>query len=106
MDLLMPFDIIHNEEELHVVPKKIGVDIIYMIHFPSGRPPIMLTKATKQGIQTSVGNAFRIERIRRISAWLYASQNLHTKWESIPLYQGIGLDLSAGMLAYFFFFAA
>jgi hypothetical protein len=49
MDLLKPFDIIHNEAELHVVPKKIGVDTVYMIHFPSRRPPIMLTKATKQG---------------------------------------------------------
>jgi hypothetical protein len=49
MDLLTPFDIIHNEAELHVVPKKIGVDTVYMIHFPSRRPPIMLTRATKQG---------------------------------------------------------
>ncbi len=49
MDLLKPFEITHNGDQLHVAPKKIGVDTVYMIHFPSRRPPIMLTKATKQG---------------------------------------------------------
>jgi len=49
MDLLKPSDITYNGEELHVAPKQIGVDTVYMVHFPSRRPPIMLTKATRQG---------------------------------------------------------
>lgn len=46
---MKPFEILHRQETLHVTPRKIGLDHVYIIDFPSRRPPIMLTKATRQG---------------------------------------------------------
>ena len=48
MDLLKPFDIIYREEEIHVVPRKVGKDTVYILHFPDRRPILMLTHATDQ----------------------------------------------------------
>lgn len=49
MDLMKPFEIVHKGETVQVMPRKIGPDHVYIIDFPSRRPPIMLTKATRQG---------------------------------------------------------
>ena len=48
MDLLKPFDMIYREEEIHVVPRKVGKDTVYILHFPDRRPILMLTQATDQ----------------------------------------------------------
>jgi hypothetical protein len=49
MDMKTPFDIEHKGETIQVIPRRIGMDHVYIIDFPSRRPPIMLTKATRQG---------------------------------------------------------
>lgn len=49
MNLVIPFEIIYKEEPLHVQPRKIGLDTVFIVHFPSRRPPMMLTKAQKHG---------------------------------------------------------
>lgn len=49
MNLMNPFEISYKEEPLHVQPRKIGLDMVFIIHFPSRRPPMMLTKAQKHG---------------------------------------------------------
>ncbi len=48
MDLTKPFDIISHETTLHVKPKKIGRDWVYMIHFPDATPILMVTKASRE----------------------------------------------------------
>ena len=49
MNLMTPFEILYKEETVHVLPRKIGRDLVYIIDFPSRRPPIMLTKAIRHG---------------------------------------------------------
>jgi hypothetical protein len=49
MDMKTPFEIEHKGETVQVIPRRIGMDHVYIIDFPSRRPPIMLTKATRQG---------------------------------------------------------
>lgn len=49
MDMKTPFEIEYKGETVQVIPRRIGMDHVYIIDFPSRRPPIMLTKATKQG---------------------------------------------------------
>lgn len=49
MDSKTPFEIEHKGETVKVIPRRIGMDHVYIIDFPSRRPPIMLTKATRQG---------------------------------------------------------
>jgi len=49
MDMKKPFEIEHKGETVQVIPRRIGMDHVYIIDFPSRRPPIMLTKATRQG---------------------------------------------------------
>lgn len=48
MDLLTPFEITYREEKVQVIPRKIGNDTVYILYFPTRRPPLMLSAATKQ----------------------------------------------------------
>ncbi|MBL7759134.1 MAG: hypothetical protein JNK08_00400 [Sediminibacterium sp.] len=52
IDLMKPFEIVHKDETVYVIPRKIGIDQVYIIDFPPRRPPIMLAKAAKQGGQS------------------------------------------------------
>lgn len=52
MDISTPFEISYRDETLQVIPRKIGRDYVYIIDFPSRRPPMMLTKATRDGGKT------------------------------------------------------
>jgi hypothetical protein len=53
MDLMTPFDILYRQEDVHVVPRKAGKDIVFVLHFPGRRPPLMLTRA-----KNSLGKVF------------------------------------------------
>lgn len=48
MNLSTPFEIEYNGGAAQVLPRKVGPDYVYIIDFPTRRPPVMLTKATKQ----------------------------------------------------------
>ena len=48
MELSTPFQLIWREKELDIIPKKVGGDWVYIIRFPGGTPPLMLTKASKE----------------------------------------------------------
>lgn len=47
MDIKSPFEIEHKGETVQVIPRKIGKEHVYIIDFPSRRPPLMLTKAKR-----------------------------------------------------------
>lgn len=48
MEISSPFQLFWREKELDVVPRKIGGDRVYIVRFPDGTPPLMLTKTTKE----------------------------------------------------------
>lgn len=49
MNMLTPFEFEYKGENLQIIPRKVGMDYVYIIDFPTRRPPLMLTKAHKEG---------------------------------------------------------
>jgi len=42
------FSINYKKKAIEVIPKKIGRDWVYIVRFPDARPPLMVTRATKE----------------------------------------------------------
>lgn len=48
MELSSPIQLLWRDKELTIIPKKVGVDWVYIVRFADRTPPLMLTVAMQE----------------------------------------------------------